>query len=153
MSLSLRELDAADPGLSLLSRWRAEAFFQDYDRSAEADEADLRVLISEGWPVLRADWDGTPAGTALLSPEELDQRHDVSPWFCGLYVMAEFRRRGIATALLAACERAAAALGHARLHLYSHVAEGFYLARGWRTLDRFDDEGAEAVLMARDLAP
>jgi GNAT superfamily N-acetyltransferase len=90
-------------------------------------------------------------GTCWPIAQELDARHDLTPWPAVLYVVPDARGRGVARALVAAVEAAAREAGFARLHLYTHGPESFYARVGWRTAERFDDGGEPACPMSRDL--
>lgn len=157
MTLAIRTLAADDPEMALLVAWRQIAFFDDWDRDPALDAADLRDLAAQGWPIMLAEWGGAPAGTAILSPDELEQPHDLSPWFCGLWTVPEFRGRGIGSALVRAAEAAAWRMGHTRLHLYTGAdpdgAMAFYARLGWVESDRYTQDGWNGILMIRDLEP
>jgi GNAT superfamily N-acetyltransferase len=93
-------------------------------------------------------WEGDePAGVCLLVAHELPPALDLSPWLASLYVVPQFRGRGIARALIGAIEEQARSHGIARLHLYTGEAEGLYAKCGWQVAERLDG----SVLMTRDL--
>ena len=95
--------------------------------------------------------DGVPVGTAGLIGSDLDSRPELTPWLAAMYVEPQWRGRGYALDLIGAVEAAAVRSGYRRVWLYTYVAEGLYLKAGWRSVERFEEGGAPAVLMCRDL--
>lgn len=96
---------------------------------------------------------GAPLGTATLDLDDLPARPDLAPWLASVWVAPEARRRGIASALVAAVEARAAALGHARLWLFTPDKATYYAARGWTAAGTESWRGGPVTLMRRDLAP
>jgi GNAT superfamily N-acetyltransferase len=155
MSLHIRRLEPDTPEAELAARWRYEAFFAD---SGETFENSRRALLDflkrqEYEIALLAEWDGQPAGLCLFVRDEADPnpRPDLTPWLAALYVAPEFRKRGIARALIKAIEDHARAVGTETLYLYTSEAEPFYLRVGWSVRDRFMQNGEACALMAREL--
>ena len=61
------------------------------------------------------------------------------------------RGRGVGSALLAACEREAAALEVETLYLYTHSAEDFYRRYGWSVVARDVYGGETVAIMSKTL--
>jgi GNAT superfamily N-acetyltransferase len=101
---------------------------------------------------LVAEAAGRPLGTATLDTEDLPSRPDLSPWLASVLVRPEARRRGIATALVAAVEHRAKHLGHRELWLYTTDQAGFYAARGWLAAGEAQNRGVRVALMRRILS-
>ncbi len=154
MTLTIRRLDADTPEAELAARWRYDAFFADGSDTFESSRAALMDFLrrQDGYEIgLVAACDGRPAGLCLFVREEIDPKHDLTPWLAALFVAPEFRKRGIGAALVKAVEDHARAAGTATLHLYTLEAEPFYARLGWQTRERFHWHGEEMVLMARVL--
>jgi GNAT superfamily N-acetyltransferase len=100
---------------------------------------------------LLAEVDGRPAGICLFVREEIDPKHDLTPWLAALYVAPKFRKRSVGSALVRAIEQHARDVSCAQLHLYTITAEPFYARLGWSVRERFDWHGEKFVLMAREL--
>ena len=151
--LFIRCLEADEPAFDLVARWRYDAFFaQDgitFEESRDALRAWMDGLGYE--TALLAEVDGRPAGSCLFVREEIDPKHDLTPWLAALYVAPEFRKQGIASALVHAIEQHARDVGCRRLYLYTISAEGLYAKLGWIALEHFDWHGEKFVLMAREL--
>ena len=151
--LRIRRLDADEPAFEIIARWRYDAFFaQDgitFEESRDALRAWMDGLGYE--TALLAEVDGQPAGSCLFVREEIDPKHDLTPWLAALYVAPEFRGRSIATALVRAIEEHARNVGCKQLYLYTITAEPLYAKLGWMALEHFDWHGEKFVLMARVL--
>lgn len=99
--------------------------------------------------VALGDDDGI-VGTASLIFDDLegDPRN---PWLASVYVPAEHRRRGIASALVGAVEDAARRIGYDRLYLFTTSAASLYEGLGWRALERRDYRGEHIQVMEKSL--
>jgi GNAT superfamily N-acetyltransferase len=95
---------------------------------------------------------GELLGSAELIVCDMDERPELTPWLAGVYVVADRRGRGLATALVRRVEQEAAALGVERLYLYTPSAEGLYERLGWELFERCDHLGHQVALMSKDLA-
>jgi len=105
---------------------------------------------------LVAKADGEPVGTCLLVESEIEPDHDVSPWLAGLFVVPEYRRKGVGAASVRAIEDQARQRELSRVYLYTTHAVGFYKRLGWKVMDRtnwqgFDTALFDTALMDRDL--
>jgi len=152
-SLTIRRLQADEPAFEIVARWRYDAFFAEDGGTFEESRDALRVWMGGlGYETaLLAEVDGQPAGSCLFVREEIDPQHDLTPWLAALYVAPEFRKLGIASALVRAIEQHAHDVGCRELHLYTITAEPLYAKLGWTARDRFDSNGEQFVLMARTL--
>jgi predicted GNAT family acetyltransferase len=59
-----------------------------------------------------------------------------NPWLASVFVPAEQRGKGIASAMVAAVEAAARRLGYPMLYLFTTSAARLYAGLGWRALER-----------------
>src|SRR5437899_22311 len=71
------------------------------------------------------------AGTAALRVHDLEGREDLTPWLGGVYVLPEYRRRGIGTALCDTVEQKVTALGARTVYLFTLDRQRWYSAMGW----------------------
>ena len=140
------------PELAICARWRASAFsvlkasFEQELRSLELFASDQSHGV-----VLVAKADGEPIGTCLLAESEIEPNHDVSPWLAGLFVVPEYRGKGVGAALVRAIEDQARQRELSRVYLYTTHAVGFYKRLGWKVMDRTNWQGFDTALMVRDL--
>ncbi len=98
--------------------------------------------------------DVEPVGIAILKPHEV--RHlfpDYRFWLGSVFVPAQARGSGIATALCRRVEQAARDLAIPRLHLQTERLDGGLYARlGFQPLTKFRDVDEDILLMTKDLA-
>ena len=93
---------------------------------------------------------GALVGTASLLFDDLegDPRN---PWLASVFVPAEQRGKGIASALVVAIEDAARRLGYPQLYLFTTSAARFYARLGWRALERRAYRGEHIQVMDKAL--
>lgn len=89
-------------------------------------------------------------GSATLAERDMETRLDLTPWMVDVFVAPEFRRRGIASALVKRVVREAAELDVAELYLYTTGPwrEKLYAGLGWSARERPFYLGIERVLMS-----
>ncbi|HJS28045.1 MAG TPA: GNAT family N-acetyltransferase [Anaerolineales bacterium] len=91
--------------------------------------------------------DGVPTGTAMLIASDMDTHPELAPWLAGVFVLPEYRRRGIASALVRHAVGQAYLLGFPILYLYTNGAERVYENLGWKTWRREEYEGRMVTVM------
>ena len=93
---------------------------------------------------------GALAGTASLLFDDLegDPRN---PWLANVFVPAEQRGKGIASALVVAIEDAARRLGYPVLYLFTTSAARLYGRLGWCALERREYRGEHVQVMDKAL--
>jgi N-acetylglutamate synthase-like GNAT family acetyltransferase len=95
--------------------------------------------------------DGNLAGTASLIEDDMPQRPELSPWLASIYVHPDFRRRGIAEAMIERIIDEARAIGIKRLYLFTFESGAYYLKRGWMTMFKDTYFSRPVIVMSRDL--
>jgi GNAT superfamily N-acetyltransferase len=152
-ALRIRRLEADEPAFDIVARWRYDAFFAQDGITFEDSRNALHTWMNGlGYETaLLAELDGRPAGSCLFVREEIDPKHDLTPWLAALFVAPAFRNQGIASALVRAIEQHARDAGCTQLYLYTITAERLYTKLGWIALEHFDWHGEKFVLMMRDL--
>jgi len=90
-------------------------------------------------------------GTVSLKTGDLEIRPGLTPWLGGLYVVPEYRDRGIATALIRRLVDEARRLQIKRLHLWTPSAENLYAKLGWVLSEKLRYCDYEISVMQRDL--
>ena len=88
-------------------------------------------------------------GSATLAEYDMETRRDLTPWLADVLVAPEFRRRGIASALVRRVVEEARALGVPQLYLFTTGPwrEKLYAGLGWSVIDRPIYLEIERVLM------
>jgi GNAT superfamily N-acetyltransferase len=69
----------------------------------------------------------------------------------GIFVVKEFRGRGVATEIIRRLIKEARRLGVKRLYLWTPSAEVLYANLGWVRLERFNYCGYEISVMQREI--
>ena len=90
-------------------------------------------------------------GTGSLKLQDLDVRPQLTPWMGGIFVVKEYRGRGVATALIHQLIKEARRLSIKRLYLWTSSAEVLYANLGWVSLERFDYCGQKISVMQREI--
>jgi GNAT superfamily N-acetyltransferase len=149
--ISISRLRPDTPEIAICARWRIDAFSDVLGTSHEQEVARLNAFASvpKGEAGFVAYWGEATAGTCLLAQKEIEPCHPLSPWLAGLFVDADFRRRGVGEALVRAVELEARQQGHDRIYLYTDETEPFYHKLGWTVEERGIWQGAPSVLMSR----
>ena len=149
--------------IETVARWQFDAWGQlEPGDSLAARIADLSRQASQPnrIPSTFVALDGDePLGCASVVEQDGEvvraspRQRDLTPWLASVYVRPAARGRGVATALVRHVMAQVAALGIARLYLFTDGAQGLYERLGWQVLgtDRF--EGLDVTIMAIDLTP
>jgi len=90
-------------------------------------------------------------GTVSLKPQDLEVRPELTPWLGGMFVVPEWRRRGVASLLMQRAVEEARRLKLATLYLWTSSAEGLYRKLGWQPVEGLDYCGKHIVVMRSDL--
>ncbi len=97
--------------------------------------------------------DGEALGAASLVADDMGTHRELSPWLASVYVAPAARGRGVASALVRRVVTHAAAMGVARLYLYTPDAQGLYAKLGWQVIATEYFEGHPVTIMAIDPVP
>jgi len=90
---------------------------------------------------------GKPVGTASLIPDDMEggrmsrSIHILTPWLADLFVIPEYRGKGIGSALINRIESEAGRLGYGMIYLYTEDCTSLYDSLGWvvREITRYAD--------------
>ena len=95
--------------------------------------------------------DGEPVGSVVLELDGVEPRPELKPDLAGLYVLPDYRRRGIGAALVGACEDGARRFGVTQIYLYTERAETLYVHLGWETFELTKFQRRPVAIMRRSL--
>jgi GNAT superfamily N-acetyltransferase len=97
--------------------------------------------------------DGAPIGTASLKRNDLETRTEMTPCLGGMFVVPEWRRRGVGSSLVRRALDEARRLGFRELFLWndSPAAETLYRKLDWEEIERLEYAGRPSVAMRIDL--
>ena len=103
-------------------------------------------------PIAWLAHDGSRAlGTAALRSYDLPERQDLSPWLGGVFVAAQFRKRGVGSSLCRVVETRAFELGFQRLYLFTLDQQPLYSGLGWRMFESSSWNGHAGDIMTKVL--
>ena len=120
-TIDVVSIDTCPDSIPLLARWLNRQWGQARGRTLPESEAILRSFVNnERLPLaLIALYGADPAGIVFLRDHDLDARTDLEPWLSSLFVVPDYRRRGVGAALVRACVARAADFGIRKLFLYT----------------------------------
>jgi len=94
--------------------------------------------------------DSTPIGCASIVATDLPTHPDLGPWLANVYVLPDWRGRGVGAALVARAMAHGAQVAP-RLYLYTFGRPGWYERLGWRACDTGEYAGRSIVIMRYDV--
>ncbi len=135
-----------------VARWQWGEWGHDSDDSLGARIASIGAQTDpDRIPTTFVALDGDePLGSASLVTDDMSTHPELTPWLASVYVAPVARGRGVASALVRRVVQQAAALGVARLYLYTENARGLYEKLGWRAIATEHFEGSPVTIMAID---
>ena len=140
--------------LSTCADWALSTWGASWGHSPSRAKAWLTTLLAnEAETMFVAAIAEQAVGMAGIETYDLAARRDLSPWLANVFVAPAFRRRGIATALVAAVENWAWDRGHNRLYLFTPDQMAFYESRGWHLTGQTDRHNGALVSIMQKAAP
>lgn len=138
--------------VSEISRWHWDEWGHDYPESSPdewahqlAGKANIDILPAT-WIALVGD---QPVGVVTVELDGVEPQPELKPDVAGLFVLPDYRSRGIGSALMSACEEGARVLGVRTLYLNTEAAEPFYADRDWKTISYTTFLGHRTAIMAK----
>jgi GNAT superfamily N-acetyltransferase len=140
--------------LAIVAAWIYDEWWTDIDGASVGTLTGLLQahLVPDRIPLtLVASLDRRPIGTATLLAHDVgtEQWPELSPWLAAVYVVPEYRSRGVGGALVNAAVDRATALGVPTLYLLTNSREGLYVRLGWQVMHRNEEE----VVMLKAASP
>jgi GNAT superfamily N-acetyltransferase len=143
----------------ILAYWSYIYWFRDRDIPFEIvmQEYKKRASVNELPYSFVALWDGFPAGMVSIRKTDLLSREDLTPWLSALYVLPDYRNRGIGSELIEAVLNSSREIGFKKIFLFLDQRdiielERYYSARGWIYLDNgADSDGNNTKIFFHEL--
>jgi len=88
-----------------------------------------------------------PVGSVSIVEQDMSTHPEMGPWLAAVFVVPEYRGRGVGSELVRRAVRRAAELGSAHVYLYTDDAPGFYVRLGWFTVAEEEYEGHRVAIM------
>ena len=101
--------------------------------------------------------DSFPVGMVSIKENDMRSRSDLSPWLSALYIMPEYRNRGLGERLIEHAREHIRQLGAAAIHLFIDVLNetnlaAYYEKLGWVFVgESLDNDGFNAKIYRFDL--
>ena len=143
----------------ILAYWSYIHWFINRDISFELimHEYKKRASVNELPCSFVAIWDGFPVGMVSLRKTDLLSREDLTPWMSALYVLPDYRNRGVGSELIEAVLNSSREKGFEKIFLFLdhrdiNELERYYSVRGWIYLDNgFDSDGNNTKIFFHEL--
>ncbi|MGC3981188.1 MAG: GNAT family N-acetyltransferase [Steroidobacteraceae bacterium] len=119
-----------------------QAALHSYAQRINTDSLPLALVVTLNGELL---------GSGSLKLHDIESRRDLGPWLGGMYVVEQWRGRGIGTLLLEHLLSEAARLKLESLYLWTASAQGWYARHGWHQYEQLDYCGYQGVLMHRTI--
>jgi GNAT superfamily N-acetyltransferase len=139
---------------SLLSGW----FFGEWGEenpalTLESIEKAVRQRMSrDRTPLcLVAILDNQPIASATLKFREVESHPQYKHWLGNVYVLPEYRRRGIGSLVIQKAIDEAKRIGIRNLYLYTRDQENLYERLGWKIIEQVEHHGRTASIMRKEL--
>lgn len=143
----------------ILAHWAFLHWYINRNVSFEVVEADYRRrsdfrFLPISWVALHK---GMPVGMVSLKEFDLQSHRHLSPWLSALYVIPQFRKRGIAENLIKEVIACATQQGQPFIHLFTDHRNASYLStyyqkRGWDLLEKtIDNDGLYTDIFRKQL--
>lgn len=137
--------------LNKLAKWHhAEWSYLNPERSFEERLKDMQLdLAGNAVPATYfAEVDGKLAGSATILDDDMSTHPELGPWLASVFVDAQYRHRGIASALVRKIMQHAEEAQIKTLYLYTPGQEQLYEQLGWQHFLSEKYNGTDVTIMS-----
>ncbi|WP_235039990.1 GNAT family N-acetyltransferase [Vreelandella profundi] len=153
--ITLQRLSADDPNIMTVAKWTFEAWGHLHPGLTleEAIELTQAECGSAGVPSIFVAMKGElPVGTASLIADDMSTRRELTPWLASVFVVPEWRSKGIASALVQRVEAEVLENDMEHFYLYTPDQQALYGRLAWQEEETLEYRGETVTLMSRQLA-
>lgn len=153
-TLQIQRIEPDSPHVATLAAWEYRQWGQQGSGlSLAVATADFRRGCGFcGVPSVFAALVGEqPVGMARLVEEDMDSRPELTPWLASVFVLPEWRGRGVASRLVERVEEEARDSGIDQLYLFTPDQQSLYGRLGWREMEVSKHRGEPVTIMRRRL--
>ncbi|CAM3674707.1 MULTISPECIES: GNAT family N-acetyltransferase [Halomonas] len=153
--ITLQRLSADDPNIPIVARWTFGAWGHLHPGLTleEAIELTKAECGSAAVPSIFVAMNGElPVGTASLVADDMSIRSELTPWLASVFVVPEWRGKGIASALVQRVEAEVLESGMEHFYLYTPDQQALYRRLAWQEEETLEYRGETVTLMSRQLA-
>jgi N-acetylglutamate synthase-like GNAT family acetyltransferase len=94
--------------------------------------------------------DDKPVGCASVLESDMDTKPDLYPWLASVFVLPEFRHRGIGRKLVHQVMQHTKEAGSKNMYLYTPDRAHFYKNMGWKSMEEVKYHGENVTIMSYD---
>lgn len=141
----IKPLSNAPEAIAIAAHWLYLTWYVTRDIPFKVIQLDFQKRYETSDPLTFIAFDDElPVGMATLKKHDLWSRKDLTPWLASLFVVPEYRKRGIARKLEQKILQTATEKNLERLYLFLDHREietlsGFYKRSGWQFLEYSQD--------------
>ena len=150
----IRYLADCPQHIPVIATWIFDYWGKSYGFKSLQDQINAlsRRLYRNRIPLALVAFSGSrPVGTASLKIQEMPMRKQFYYWLGSVYVIPEFRGRGIGRSLVTRCETVAAEIGVTDLFLHTPDKQGFYRKLNWNSVEKCIYHDMSVVIMKKSL--
>lgn len=152
LDISIVDTNTSDDIASQIKKIISDNWGIEYSDVADLDEEFLEASSSLVLPkIFYVALEEQVFGTISLLKNDCDFFSQLAPWIGNFFVLEKYRSRGIGAMLYNHLMSYAKKVGYKKIYLYTHDAQGYYLNKNWRIIDKFLLENKEQSLMVYDL--
>lgn len=151
-AITILRLDADSPHVPVVAQWTFMAWGHLHPGKTlqEAIEETAAECGTCGVPSVFVAMQGDiPVGTASLIADDMSIRPELTPWLASVFVIPEWRGRGIASALVQRVEAEAQASRLGQFYLYTPDQQALYQRLGWQPIEQLGYRGENVTVMSR----
>jgi N-acetylglutamate synthase-like GNAT family acetyltransferase len=151
--LTIKNLKQFPQYIDLLAKWHHNEWsYLNPQRPLRdrAKELETHLEIDSIPQTFIAFVDDKPVGCASVLESDMDTKPDLYPWLASVFVLPEFRHRGIGRKLVHQVMQHTKEAGSKNMYLYTPDRAHFYKNMGWKSMEEVKYHGENVTIMSYD---